>query len=439
MAMIKQKRTNKQSNAKLLSKNMQQLLLYAVIAFAITTPLFYLIIDQLYIQDVNDALLLKKEELKVRANNLHSADDIHLWLSMDDDVILTSIETNKSNLKDSIYYTQYLDSIPQEIEPYRELVTNLLINGKPYRTKIRISLMEDRDMIIGIVEAQSIVLAVLLIGWVFINQLISKKMWQPFYSIIGHLKQYEISKTPLAPIAHSGIQEFDELSDAIDELIQRNHESWFSQKKFIENVSHEMQTPLAVFQSKLDLLIGNEQMTTEQAKHLDSLYHSTQYLHHLNKSLLLLSKIENHQFDEKETINGIAVLKRVIEYYSETIEIKELSLRTGIVSECILIVNPYLFQMLLTNLVSNAIFHNRDKGAINILMNPNHITIKNTGTALSFDDKTIFKRFKKHESTTKGVGLGLAIVKEICDKYNWNITHTYNNGWHSFIIQFSQI
>ncbi|MES1249432.1 MAG: hypothetical protein ABUL46_02040, partial [Chitinophaga rupis] len=160
---------------KLLHKSIRQLSQYALIVFIICVPLFYFIIEQLYIQDVDDALYLKRDELRIRAAHLRTAHDIELWLHMDDDVKIASLQGPFA--KDSIYFTQYLDSIPQEIEPYRELVSSMVIEGKPCKLVVRASLVESRDLIIGIAEAQAVLLLLLLAGWVLILRFTSRRTW----------------------------------------------------------------------------------------------------------------------------------------------------------------------------------------------------------------------------------------------------------------------
>jgi signal transduction histidine kinase len=422
---------------KLQSKSSRRLLGYATVVFAVCVPLFYLIIEQLYIQDVDDALYLKRDELRIRTKNLHTDSDIQLWLSMDDDVAL--YPAGRQPVRDSIYFTEYLDSIPDEVEPYRELISLLTINDRPYKARIRASLLESRDLVIGIAEAQAILLLVFLAGWFFLNRRAEKRTWRPFYNLLRGIRKYEIDHQPMPQEGSSGISEFDELSVAIQELIGRNHQTFMQQKRFIENASHEMQTPLAVFQSRLDLL-AEQRMASGDTRHFEPLYESIQHLRHLNKSLLLLHKIENKQFGEKSSIAVDKILKKMVAHYEDMIGNNNQVLRQGRVEEVALEGNEVLFQVLLSNLLSNAVYHNIPGGILQIQLERTGLTISNSGEPLPFAEAELFVRFKKHESLSKraGVGLGLAIVKEICDKYRWSIHYRYADSLHCFNISFTE-
>jgi signal transduction histidine kinase len=419
---------------KLLDKTVRILLLYAIVVLLVSIPAFYLVIVKLDYKDVKDALLLKKEILIENTKRLSGEHDIKVWLEMDREVSM-HVYNGTLPIKDSIYQKRYLNTLEKEVEPYLELKTTLNIQGKTYLTTIRRSLVEKKELIIEIVKTQAVLLILLFGGWIIINRNISRKIWKPFDEIIAWLKKYEMGKDPYSGITSSGIAEFDVLNKVVNDLIYKNHDTFIQQKNFIENASHEMQTPVAILQSKLDLLIGSQGLTAEQARYLQSLYEAIERLNHLNKSLLLLSQIENNQFDDLSAIALPAVIAKVIEHLEEVIDEKGLQLKLDIMADKIIRGNPMLMEICLSNLITNAVNHTPANGYINIVLDDQRLVIENSGEPLSFEPQLLFTRFGKSKTSKFGVGLGLAIVKQIADFMPIGINYQYANK-HCFTLKF---
>ncbi len=420
---------------KLLTKTSRNLLGYACVVLLISIPVFYFIIEQLYYQDVDDALRLKKKELIIRTRRLRNEHDIRLWLGMDPEVRMSPLPAS-GVIKDTIYPKLYVDTLDQELEPYRELRTTLAINNQTYLVIIRRSLVESEDLIVGIAEAQAILLILLFGGWIIINRRTSKKIWQPFEQIIAWLKKYEMGKDTLTGIPSSGIDEFDTLNGVVSDLIEKNHGIFIQQKNFIENASHEMQTPLAILQSKLDLLVVSEGLTAEQARYLQSQYEAIERLNHLNSSLLLLSQIENHQFDEISAVSVDLLIKKILSHLEEVIKEKAINVNTTFHTNKVLNGNPMLLEICFSNLLSNAINHVPENGIIEIFLDDSMLQIRNSGAPLGFSEEKLFTRFGKNKASKYGVGLGLAIVRQITDLMKMTVAYAYADGAHQFTVRF---
>ncbi|KAA8485584.1 signal transduction histidine kinase [Arcticibacter tournemirensis] len=420
---------------KLLTKTSRNLLGYACVVLLISIPVFYFIIEQLYYQDVDDALRLKKKELIVRTKHLHTEHDVRLWLGMDQEVRMFPLQAGGIP-KDTIYPKLYVDTLDQQFEPYRELRTTLTINNETHLVTIRRSLVESEDLIVGIAEAQAILLILLFGGWIIINRRTSKKIWQPFERIIDWLKKYEMGKDPHSGIPSSGIAEFDTLNAVVSDLIQKNHGVFIQQKQFIENASHEMQTPVAILQSKLDLLIVSEGLTAEQARYLQSQYDAIERLNHLNRSLLLLSQIENHQFEETAPVSLQALTEKILGHLEESISSKNITIDRSYQIEKIVNGNPMLLEICLSNLMTNAVSHTPQDGTIAILLDEDLFRLSNTGEPLGFSEDLLFTRFGKKKGSKYGVGLGLAIVRQIAESMKMKVTYTYNGSAHEFTLVF---
>lgn len=420
---------------KLLDKMVKNLLAYAIVVLLISIPVFYFIIEELYYQDVDDALRLKRKELVIRMRKLKNEHDILLWLGMDQEVHIYPLSLTAAS-RDTIYPKLYLDTLDEEMEPYRELRTTGTINNQSYLVTIRRSLVESEDLIVGIAEAQAILLILLFGGWIIINRQTSKKIWQPFEQIIDWLKRYEMGNDPHSGITSSGISEFDTLNEVVSDLIKKNHGVFTQQKNFIENASHEMQTPLAILQSKLDLLVASEGLTAEQARYLQSQYEAIERLNHLNRSLLLLSQIENNQFEELSSISVESLIKKILGHLEEAIHGKEIYVKTKYEADKILSGNPMLMEICLSNLLSNAVNHTPLKGSIEIVLNEAILQFRNSGTPLGFSEEILFTRFGKTKASKYGVGLGLAIVRQITELMKISVEYTYTDDAHQFTMRF---
>ncbi len=416
----------------LLQRTIISYLIYAVIVVLVAIPVFYIIINKMFLSDVDEALHQHKKELVYKLNKspgylLQSA-----WRDMDGNVEIKPAVSPVH--KDSIYNIERFDSINQEQNTYRELSTLILVAHRPYHLLLRISLADIDDLAQGIVTTQVILLAALLAGLLLLNRWQSKRLWRPFYNTVSQLKKFELDKNPALQLDNSNIREFRDLNNAIIQLTDKSSRVYLKQKEFTENAAHEMQTPLAVFQTRLDLLLQSKNLNEEQAELIQSLVVTTQRLSRLNTSLLLLAKIENRQFIETAGVNVAAVIEKMLGQFEEQIRSKHLSLQKQLDETILVNANPTLMEILISNLLSNAIRHNYDKGTIGISLAGNQLEIENTGFPISFDAAKIFDRFQKDNGNKNSVGLGLAIVKQICEVSGFTVEYAYNNDRHSFFV-----
>ncbi len=417
---------------RLLNRTLLNFLIYSVLVLLIVTPVFYWVVNRIIIERVDETLQIQKREIESRIQKINSESDLKQWEDLDGEVV---IEPALRNTKDSIYNKMQFNSFSNEMEPYRVLTTSISFHGKPYRLVAHVSLVESEDLIKALATLQLIVLAVLLSGLLIINWWISKRIWRPFYHTLDALKKFEIEKAPSLQLQSSSIKEFEDLNRAIKQLTERDYQVYLQQKEFTENASHEMQTPLAVFQSKLELLLQTP-LTEHQAQVMESLMDATDRLGKLNKALLLLSKIENRQFVEMETINVAAFTSKLISLYQTEADAKEIRIHSHFKTDLTITYNPTLFDILLSNLISNAIRHGNPKSKVQISVSDHEWKIQNEGLALTFAQEKIFDRFQKGNTTSSRTGLGLAIVKKICDTSGVRLSYEQHDSDHTFIVSF---
>jgi signal transduction histidine kinase len=270
----------------------------------------------------------------------------------------------------------------------------------------------------------------------FVNTHVIRKAWLPFYENLQIVKNFSVEENQPITLEKSGIDEFEELNDSLTRLTDKIISDFNNLKEFTENASHEMQTPLAIMQSKSEMLLQSENLDPEHIQHIRAIYTSVQRLSKLNKTLLLLSKIENNQFTEKESIDVNKSIEKQLEIFEDFIENKELELVMNTAMDVTIEANPLLFDMVISNLISNAIKHNVKGGSITVSTTKLFVSVSNSGAPTSLDSSSLFERFKKESSSSNSFGLGLAIVKKVCDNYNWKITHSFAEDQHNISIYF---
>jgi signal transduction histidine kinase len=248
------------------------------------------------------------------------------------------------------------------------------------------------------------------------------------------MRQFNLSSKRYETTELSSIDEFRDLDTAVRNMTDKIVKDYNTLKTFADNASHEMQTPLAIIRSKLDLLIQGQNLDEAQVRQLQDIYDGTGRLTRLNQSLLLLSKIENNQFTEVRTVELKRLLEDKLLQVEDILQAKQIRLDTDLQPASIAL-NEYLAEILINNLLHNAIRHNVPDGNIDIRLRKDELEIGNSGERHGFDGGEIFERFKKGDRS-EGSGLGLAIVKQICDNYGFRINYSYGNGFHLFKIGF---
>lgn len=419
---------------KLLYKTLRAYILFSILVMMIAAPLFYFITERLYIEDADEALVLQKMEFIHYALPEIKTSDIAIWNSINRDIKIEAAQQNLS--KDSIFYNFIFDSLANENEPYRVLLAPITIDGNKYTFYARINLVESEDLVESIAVLFCIILTLLLIGLYVITRRLSTTLWQPFYNALESIEKFEIDKNIKPLSVETQIEEFNRLNQTFNKLMERNITIYQNQQEFIENAAHELQTPLAVFQSKLDTLIQQPTITENEAEILLKLNESAARLNRLNKNLLLLSKIDNNIYSEKEDVSLEVILKKQLEFFIEQAEDKKINIEVEVDDPGIIHSNLPLLEILISNLLLNAIKHNMQSGEIQVKLKHRSLTITNTGNSSPLPAGKLFQRFSKTDSSTKGSGLGLAIVKKIADANSWKVFYSFENNQHVFTVNF---
>lgn len=282
-----------------------------------------------------------------------------------------------------------------------------------------------------------VTLIFIIVYLILVLQIVSKRLWKPFYQTLDTLEDFSIGKGVTPQFQKTNVSEFIRLNNSLEKMIKNSISIYQSQKEFTENASHELHTPLAIMQSQLDMLIQRPDLTEEQSEIISSIYSNVSHLARLNNNLLLLAKIENrNQTADEELINVSLLVENILPNISIMIEDNELDFHTDIQNNCMQKANKVLFVSLLNNLLTNAIRYNHPQGCINLTLTDKEMIVANTGDNQHLDADTIFRRFYKNQEVSKGHGLGLSIVEKICKYHGWKIEYMYEERHHIFTVIF---
>jgi signal transduction histidine kinase len=333
-------------------------------------------------------------------------------------------------------YTDTLiyEATDDEYDDYRKLVTKFQVGMGHYRLTVLEPRLESTEIFNTISETLIPLSVLMIIALIISARLLNEKLWQPFYQILNFLSSYRVDKEVELKKENLKVDEFHRLQESIHDLVVLNNNVFRQQKQFIENASHETQTPLAVIQSQLEILLQSPELSDEQSRLIQSALKETDRLSKLNKTLLLLSKIENEQFLEKSPVNLQTLVERLLQYFEDKKE--KMQLQVDVLCDEVVIVetNAILAEVLIGNLLKNAFSHNLEAGKIIIHLNNDSFSVTNNGEPIPEADR-VFERFYANGSR-EGWGLGLAIVKKIVALNGWRVEYSFKDEMHSFQVNF---
>jgi signal transduction histidine kinase len=348
-------------------------------------------------------------------------------------VLSNEIPVNKFDVYEHTFYNTVL----QHRECRLTVNSFYKIKGQYYSISSYNYVTKANEILDGLFSSFLCIFFILLVLAVLSARFVSRLILKPFYRTLDRIRLFNLKqKQPLRlPVPNS--VELKALHGFLSSMTNKALADYRSLKEFTENASHELQTPLAILRSKLELLteayLQNKDEDTIAAMIAD-MQNAIEKLSRINSSLTLLARMENHEYDNTQTISLSELTSETIHNFAELVEMKQISLNAHIGKGVSVQLHPALADILLGNLLSNAIRHNIAGGQIAISLKKNLLEIKNTGNPPDVDTEELFKRFKKGNRQSDSIGIGLAIVKQICDLNNFRIQYDYADGWHTMQI-----
>ena len=416
---------------KLFTKTSLYYLFFSIPVLIIAGLACYFIITSEVDENNNELLLNRKIQIE---KYLQQNDSIALqMINQSGEAIVNSVN-NDIQVQNIFSDTLILDLEENELAPNRLLYSIIKTNHGNYSIRLWRSTLEFPELFTGIMSLLFIILVFFFFVFLLINWWISKTLWKPFYKTLERLQSFRVSGKEKPLLESSSIQEFKTLNNSVSKMMDKIISDFKSQKEFAENASHEMQTPLAIIKAKTDLLIQSEKLGEKEMDIIVSINNSIAKLSQIHKSLLLLTKIENRQFINKENVSLNKIIDDSLNMFEEHIQAKRISVTKIIEGQVSININADLCLILINNLLQNAIRHNKQNGMIEIVLNEKQLIISNSGQDLPLDDTKLFERFQKNSSSDESLGLGLAIAKEIADASSFLLQYKFESVQHHFIL-----
>jgi len=415
---------------KLLARYNRVTLVTTIFVMVATGMIYYQAISWILTNKIDDDLVVEENEAFNYVKQNHRLPQEF----NSEDQQVSFYPAPRGSVKRQFINTDYYNSKEKTNESGRGLISAVQVNDKYYKIVIVESKVETEDLIRIIFFITAGLILFLLLVLLIINRLLLNRLWQPFYTILKELKLFSVTDNNDIQNINTQIDEFKELNTAVKGMASRVQHDYKDLKTFTENASHELLTPIAVINSKLDTLLQTDEFSEVQSKILSDLYTAVNRLNRLNQSLLLLVKLENKLDRLQEKIELRTQIGELLLQLEEIYTDKQLSITVNLADKEFY-GSQYLVDILLNNLLVNAIRHNNIGGEIRIELNNEALTISNSGDAEALSSDSIFQRFQKSPNS-EGSGLGLTISRQICENLGFRLEYIYHSPYHTFKITF---
>ncbi len=415
---------------KLLDKYNRINISVTVVIMLVTGVTYYFTIHAILTHQVDKALVVEEREVFDYVQLNHHLPQV--FRTNHQEIIFTPAD---DRVKRKFIDTSYRDTKELDLEPARAIITSVIVGPQLYKITVIQSTVETEDLIEDVFLITLILIFILVIALFLSNRLILRRMWQPFYTILNQLKVFNLAEDKTVASVPSTIDEFTELDQAVGIMATKAKDDYLNLKAFTENAAHELMTPISVINSKLDTLVQTGQFSDPQSKLLNDIYNTVARLTRLNKSMLLLTKIENGLIHDQQIVNLKELLSTSFYQYEELLGSLNIKLITQL-ADCEVSASLLLMEVLVNNLLSNAIRHNLPGGTISVVLDQQQLRISNTGKDGRIDIERVFKRFQK-SSASEGIGLGLTICRQICNNYGFDLQYQFSENSHQFTVNFT--
>jgi len=411
---------------KLLTKTSLNFISASVIFFLLGSVAMYFSVRNIIAEDLQSRLLQQQKEFFNNAdkNKISDLTSKLVFIQITDKKIKNSFSDTVLIVNDSYIL-------------YRKLQFSYLLDKQYYNVSI-LQNQSQSDSLIKKIVIMNVGFAMLFfLIMFFVNRHSIKSALSVFYSTIRKLEDFELSKLQTLSLETAEVQEIKKLNEVFEKMATQIYNDFEAQKEYTENVSHELQTPLAIISSKADELMQADNLSKEQMEQLALLLETTNRLSKINQALIFLTKIDNRFYNQGISFSLNNLIKEKLQLFDAAIQEKDLILDLDLLEITHVYMNPYLAETLIINLIKNAIIHNISGGVLRVHLSDNILIISNSGSPLSFSKNDIFKRFVRSENSKKNLGIGLSIVQRICELYTFKIAYSYFSE-HQFKIIFKK-
>lgn len=333
--------------------------------------------------------------------------------------------------KDTVMY----NTAEKEDLPWRAGYFPVTLNdGSKQTFVVARSLVETEELVTVLALSMTALLALITLGNVFLNRWLSRKLWRPFHRSLDEVQRFHPDALQPIHLPDTAVDEFTAMNRALADMMSKLRADFTAQKRFTEQAAHELQTPLAIMQGKLDQLIQSPNMGEQEASVIDGLFQARERMGRTLSNMLLLARIGNQQFPP-EHIDWLAIFTDQHQALEDIIAQHGIRCTIRQDQPCSLRLNALLAEVLVANLLRNAVQHNIPAGTVNVVIGADGFVIANTGPDLPVAPAALFERFAKGDPASPSTGLGLSMVKEIADQNGIQLSYGYAAGLHTLVVR----
>ncbi len=396
--------------------------------FMLAGGLLFLLLTVIFREEIDEQLNLRAARAVALLSHHQSITDPFANV----EPITASAPRVSTTYRDTLVY----DEVSAENEPYRLLRKEATIEGQRYEITLLASRLEWEDLFQALLLVFGFVILLLLVVGFFLQKMVARRVWRPFFQYLQSVRTFSIKQESPSFFEKSAIAEFEELRQALTQLTEQVQRDYLALKNFSENMAHELQTPLAIIQTRLDQVLQEEQLPSETVARIVSVRQAAERITRLSRGLALLARIENTQFEREDMIQPQAVIAAQIELLEEMTEAKGLKINFLRETSPVLKGNLYLFQILISNLMGNALRYATVNYPLEITLNAASLSFQNHAKPYAGNPAALMERFVKDNPASESTGLGLSLVKEIAAFHGWRVVYLIEGEVHRLEIHF---
>jgi signal transduction histidine kinase len=413
---------------KLFTKYTRINLMVMVIVFLLSVVSTYLLTNYVLIREMDADLAGIRDRLIVYYDQYHQLPTGHV---LDEEQVTYEPATGQMQASEFKLVTRYSQR-EKKMHNFRQVVFTLPAGDHVYKVTIAKPMEGLHHLFRAFLWVSLVTIGITILAFLLMNRFLLRRLWQPFYDALHAMQNFRLGHTRDLRFPATTTQEFAFMNESLGMAARKAEEDYLLLKEFTENASHELQTPLSIIRSKLEMLIQEEDLSQRQSEIVRSAFAAIKKLSRLNQSLLLLTKISNQQFNTLEEIPLDERIENKLGQFRELWQTSGIEVSSKL-SPATIRASPELIDILLNNLFSNASNHNVPKGTIDIALESRRLTISNTGPGMALDSKRMFTRFYKGEQHTGHNGLGLSIIKQICEVTMLRPAYQFSGNQHTFV------
>ena len=417
---------------KLINKINHNFISIAVLIIFVGGVVFYIMLRKLMLDQIDNRLLESKTLIVSSFDDFLSQPDNFVW---NEELINVKIQNQITNDNILLSDTLLQNINTLEYSGYRKLEFQQHWKNKNYNIKIFKELGFTDNLTLNIMMLLGLIAVFFMFSFFIVFRFVAQSSLIDFFDTLRKAKDFNLADSNSIELEDSDVDEFEKLNDVLRFMTNKINSDYRGLKEFTENASHEIQTPLAIIQNKVEQLLQDENITENQIEKFSDILQATSRLSKLNKGLSQLVRIENGQYIDVEQIDLVSIIENNLNQLEDLMEVKNITVKTDFQNGDKIEINPYLAELLIFNILKNAVNHNISDGNIYITMNGKELTVSNSGINNKLDIDNLYGRFTKG-SDSNSLGLGLAIVHKICNNYGIVLYYDYKDDLHSIKLNF---